>query len=60
MSMYADKWLLWVLGLLHLCERAAATKCSSCSNHCKIAARLVGENSAEYCATARLHDFVLF
>ena len=59
MSMCADCWLLWVLGLLRLCEGAAATKRSSCSTHCMIAARLVGEESADCCATVGLHDFIL-
>ena len=40
-------------------EWAAAIKHSSCSTHCMIAARLLGEGSAECCATAGLHKFVL-
>ena len=59
MSMCADWWLLRVLGLVRLREGAAAIKCSSCSTRCMIAARLLGEGSAECCATAGLHKFVL-
>ena len=57
MSMCADCWLLWMLSLLHLCEGTAATKCSSCSTR-MIAARLVGEGSANCCATVGLHEFI--
>ena len=59
MSMCSDWWLLRVLGLLCLCEGVAATKCSSCSTHCMMAEGLVGEESAECCATVGLHKFVL-
>ena len=59
MSMYADCWLLRVLGLLHLLEGAAATQCSSCSTHCMIAAKFIGAGSAACCATVGLPDIVL-
>ena len=59
MSMCADWWLLQVLGLVCLREGAAAIKRSSCSTHCMIAARLLGEGSVECCATVGLHKFVL-
>ena len=59
MSICADCWLLWVLGLLRLLEGAAATQHSSCSTCCMIAARFVGAESAACCATVRFPDFVL-
>ena len=59
MSMCADWWLLWVLGVVHLYEEAAAIKHSSCSTRSIIAARLLGEGAAECCATFGLHKFVL-
>ena len=59
MSMCADCWLLWVLGLFRLLEGAAAIQCSSYSTHCMIAARFVGAESAASCATVGFPDFVL-
>ena len=59
MSICAHWWLLRVLGLVRLHEGAAAIKSSSCSTHCMIAARLLGEGSPECCSTVGLHKFVL-
>ena len=59
MSMYTDCWLLLVLGLLLLLERATATQHYSCSTHCMIAARFVGAESADCRATVGFREFVL-
>ena len=58
-SICADYWLLQVLGLLHLLEGTAATQCSSCSTRWMIAARFVGAESADCCATVGFPNFVL-
>ena len=59
MSICAACWLLQVLGLLHLLEGAAAIKRSSCSTHCMIASRFVGEESVDCCFTVGLPEFTL-
>ena len=59
MSICADCWLLWVLGMLHLIEGAAAIQGSSCFTRWMIAARFMGAESADYYATVGFPDFVL-
>ena len=51
LSICANGWLLWVLGLLCLLEGAAATQCFSCSTRYMIPERYVGAESEACFAT---------